>query len=125
MCDPRGVFKEGMNLTETERAGLDEIKEGIRNKDWMIYTSDKSGKVVLDTKENFLKCMKEHYEGDQVVTPDQLRKAEKNINDHAKAWRRILSVGESSGHGQVRRCSRAMVSKWTTVPTLQGLRKDH
>ena len=51
----------GNNLTEEEQAGLDDIKKGIANKDWMIYSSDKSGKIVLDTKQNFLSCMEEHF----------------------------------------------------------------
>ena len=57
-CDSRGMFKEGTNLTDIERAGLDEIKEGIQTKNWMIYTSDKIGKVVLDTKDNFLELLR-------------------------------------------------------------------
>ena len=53
-CDSKGSCKDGNNLTEVGEAGLDEIKEGIKHKGWMIYSLDKSGKKVLDTKENFL-----------------------------------------------------------------------
>ena len=47
MCDSMKVHKDGTNLTETERAGLDEIKAGIRDKGWMIYTSDRVEKWSL------------------------------------------------------------------------------
>ena len=65
-CDKRGVSKYSDVLIEKERAGLDEIREGVRNRDCMIYRTDKSGKIVLDTKENFLKCMEDHYLSDPV-----------------------------------------------------------
>ena len=72
-------------LTHEERTGLEEIREGIRTKNWMIYTTDKSGKVVLDTKENFLSCLEEHLKMDKRVTLVEVREAEKLLNDHSRA----------------------------------------
>ena len=106
-------------------AGLDEIKDGITNKDWMIYSSDKSGKIVLNRKENFLACMEEHFGCDQIVSPQTVRKTEEVLNDHARSWRSVLNIGEAAGTGQPRRCNRALVGNYLTIPTLQGLRKDH
>ena len=54
-CDSRGMPRDGSNLTPAEKAGRDEIRDGIKNKGWMLYNSDKSGNLVLDTKDNFLK----------------------------------------------------------------------
>ena len=45
-----------------ERIGRDEIKDGILNKGWMLYKTDKSGKMCLDTVDNYINCMKEHVE---------------------------------------------------------------
>ena len=59
-CDSRVMPRDGINLTAAERAGRDDVKDGIENKGWMLYKSDKSGKLVLDTKDNFLKCMSGH-----------------------------------------------------------------
>ena len=81
--------------------------------------------MILDTKENFLSCMEEHFGADRVITPEEVRQAEKVINDHVRAWCRTMSIGEASGMGQPRRCRRALVSNFATIPTLQGLRKDH
>ena len=36
-----------------------------------MYNSEKRGKLVLDTKDNFLKCMSEHYQNDDIVTPEK------------------------------------------------------
>ena len=54
-------------MTCEERAGLEEIKKGIENYGWMVYSTDKSGKIVLDTQENFLNCMSEHFIGHRIV----------------------------------------------------------
>ena len=124
-CDKKGNIVNCSNLTEAEQAGLDEIKVGVKTKGWIIYSSDKSGKIVLDTKENFLECMREHFSGDREVGPDEVRKSEKMINIHSRAWCRIFSIGEAAGRGQPRRCGRALVNNFSTIPTLQGLRKDH
>ena len=69
--------------------------------------------------------MEEHFRADKVITPEEVRQAEKVINDHVRAWCRNMSIGEALGMGQPRRCQRALVSNFATIPTLQGLRKDH
>ena len=69
--------------------------------------------------------MTEHYQNDAVVTPEEVERAEKTLNDHSRSWGQILNIGEASGTGQPRRCNRAMVGRFHTIPSLQGLRKDH
>ena len=124
-CDVKGNCKEGNNLTEQVQAGLDEIKDGVKNKGWMVYNSDKSGKIVLDTKENFIECMKEHFESDKIVTPEEVRAAEIKMNHYSKMWCKVMNIGEAAGSGQAWRCNRALVGNFVTIPSLQGLRKDH
>ena len=101
------------------------MREGIKFKDWIVYSTDKSRKMVLDTKENFLSCMEEHFRADRVITPQEVTQAEKVINDHVRAWCRTMSIGDALDMGQPRRCRRALVNNFATIPTLQGLRKDH
>ena len=36
-----------------------------------------------------------------------------------------MEIGEAAGSGQPRQCRRALVGNYTTIPSLQGLRKDH
>ena len=124
-CDKKGVMYNSSVLSREEQAGLDELKDGIDNHEWMVYTTDKSGKIVLDTKENFLQCMQEHIKDDKVVEPDDVRAAEKLINDRVRSVIKVFNIGSESGSGQKRRCGRALVNNYTTIPALQGLRKDH
>ena len=35
-CDEKGELKDGDVLSHEERAGLEEIREGIKTKNWMI-----------------------------------------------------------------------------------------
>ena len=45
-----GRTEHSENLTKAELLGKKEILEGIKNKDWILYSTDKSGKLVLDTR---------------------------------------------------------------------------
>ena len=47
------------------------------------------------------------------------------LNNHCRNWAKILSIGSESGTGQHRRCCRALVNNYTSIPILLGLRKDH
>ena len=37
-CDNKGICKDSDNLTQKERAGLEELREGIKSKDWIVYS---------------------------------------------------------------------------------------
>ena len=89
----------------------------------MLYTSDKSGKIVLDTKENFLDMMKEHFENDEIVEPEVVRDAELKLNNEARSLARVINLGTAQGH--LKKCTNTLVSNYATIPMLQGLRKDH
>ena len=66
----------------------------------MVYSTHKSRKIVLDTKQNFLLSMRDHYEKDEIVTPEIVRKAELNLNNYLRSWSRIFNIGAGSGSGQ-------------------------
>ena len=79
-------------------------------------------KLVLDTKVNYLKALSEHYEKDPVISLEEVRISEKNINNHARSWVNIFNIGGSNG--QKRRCTRALMSNFVMISSLEGLRKD-
>ena len=111
------------NLTPQEELGRQEIKAGIRDKGWILYNTDKSGRLVLDTKENFLKAMEVHVRDHRIVSLEDIREAEKIINNHSRAMIRLLNIGENVD--QTTRCKNALIVDFCDVPVLQGLRKDH
>ena len=69
--------------------------------------------------------MEPHYKEDKVVSPEEVRRAEKHLILYSKVVCKIMNVGQPAGSGQPRRCARALVGNYTSIPTLQGLRKDH
>ena len=75
-CNEEGIIKNSKNLTAAQCAGRKEIQQGIQEKGWMLYTTDKSGKLVLDTVENFNRAMEPHYLGEQEVTIQQVHQSE-------------------------------------------------
>ena len=105
--DPQGNMKESRILTKEEERGRQEILEGIKTKGWILYNSDKSGKLVIDSKDNYLKAVREHFIKDPVITLEDTRKAEKLLNNHARSWVRIFNIGDSIG--QRKRCTRALM----------------
>ena len=65
--------------------------------------------------------MREHFINDSVITLEDIRKAEKLLNNHARSWVRIFNIGDSIG--QMKRCTRALMSNYVMIPSLQGLCK--
>ena len=64
-CDLKGVIRGSEILTESEKEGMRQIKEGIISKGWHLYQTDKSGRMCLDTVKNYVECMSEHLEKDE------------------------------------------------------------
>ena len=60
---------------------------------------------------------------DIVVSPSDVRASELVLNNHARCWVGMFKIGENEG--QVWRVNRALISKFTSIPPLQGLRKNH
>ena len=69
-----------------QEAGRREIQEGIKNRGWILYGTDKSGKLVLDTQENFNRAMAPHYTNETEVNINQVHESENGLNNHSKAW---------------------------------------
>ena len=52
-CDKKGMIRDSENLTAIEREGRSQIENGIENKGWCLYQTDKSEKICLDTIHNY------------------------------------------------------------------------
>ena len=119
----KGTHVNSCNLTAEQELGRKEIQEGIKNNQWKLYGTDKSGKLVLDTVENFNNSMKTHYESELRTSMAEVRKSESVLNNHSRSWAKILSLGRECN--QEDRISRALMVFDSNIPAMQGLRKDH
>ena len=112
-----------MNLSKLEEKGRKEIIKGIKEKDWYLYSTDKSGKLVLDTIENYAVSMQEHLIDTEEVTYETIGEAEKTLYSYSTALCRGLRVGGQSI--QASDISRSMKVVSSGIPVINGLRKDH
>ena len=122
-CDNKGMIKQSENLTERECKGKSQILEGITNQGWMLYSTDKSGKMYLDTVSKYKDCISEHVRKDHIVTSSAVREGELLMNNHTRQWVRFARIGEN--HNHIWRVNRALISNYLSIPPLMGLRKDH
>ena len=101
------------NLTEKEELGRQEIAEGVKNKDWRLYSTDKSGKLVLDTNEKYLRTQEKHVGVDREVGIEEVRVSEELLYQNSKDLVKIFEVGREAGENQQDRISESMkVERW-------------
>ena len=124
-CDSSGKPFESLNLTKMEALGRKEILEGVKSKKYLLYGTDKSEKLVLDTPANFMNAMAPHIRDHFKVSLEEVENSEKVLNNHSKMWCKITNIGKNAGHNQHNRIVGAMQSHSSGVPQYKGLRKDH
>ena len=115
-------------MSEIEVKGMKEIQEKVKSGEWILYETDKSGKLCLDTPENFKAGMAKHIEGDKEVKPSELRGKEEMLNNQSRIWAKIVNLGkgdEKDNEKQFKRSKATLTSKYKPIPVLSGLRKDH
>ena len=120
-CNDKGWPES--NLTRPEQAGLRELKDKIEKKEIVVFKSDKSGKLTVDTPANYSEAISTHTVNDSEITDSELRKIENSMNDHSRQLNKIFQVG-SKWHHQGR-VAAASTSTNVQAPAFYGLRKDH
>ena len=111
------------NLNEEQKKGLVEVKKRRENNEIVIFQTDKSGKLVVDSPNNYLETATPHMEGDEVVTADDYEATEKLINAHSVFWLQMLQVAKESG--DAKRYKTSMRKENSQCSTLYTFRKDH
>ena len=66
---------------------------GIASQGWMLYNTDKSGKLAVTTLENYKKQGDEHTKGDKVVDWKQVKEIQNKVKAHLRALNRIFNTG--------------------------------
>ena len=103
-----GLKRAMGNLTLEEEKGREEIIKGVEEKGWMLYGTDKSGKQVLDLKDNFLKAQVGHTREDEVVTLAEVKRTEVVLYEHSRALVKVFNVGKNAGENQQNRIAESM-----------------
>ena len=71
-------------LSQEEKTGIKEIKDKISKKELVVFKSNKSGRLTVDSVENYSNDLKSHSEADHVITRKELEHSEENFNKNLK-----------------------------------------
>ena len=121
-CDNKGRIKES-NLSKEVRTGIKEIKCKIKAGEGVVFTTDKSSRLSMDSVENYNEALMKHVQGDSIADEKEVDKAELEMSRHSAQWAKMLKAGAAWGHES--RVKQAVTSSKTTPPNLYCLRKDH
>ena len=90
--------QEGRNLSKKEKKGLKKLKQRIKDGEIIVLKTDKSGKLTVINREEYLKLGRDMIKEDKRIKREELRITEKRINEHTKMWTKIINAGEAHGH---------------------------
>ena len=71
------------------------ITRRFREKKVVVFQTDKSGRLSVDTPENYRQSSLVHVEQDVVISELEAESIEKEISAHSEAWLRILGIGRN------------------------------
>ena len=83
------------NLKEAEKEGLRSVTRKIKDKELVVYQTDKSNRLSVDTPENYKRASLVHVEHDAQISEFEAEGIEKDISAHSEAWSRILGIGSN------------------------------
>ena len=121
-CDKFGNIIEN-NLSVKQVKAIKELKTKMSNEGLVCYKTDKTGKLVIDTVDNYAMKMEKHIKNDIEVTEKKVKTIENKLNEHMEHWVGITRAGENTG--QTRRIKSNLKTKENQLPVLSGTSKDH
>ena len=121
-CNKNGWVKE-RNISKTESEGIEEIKDKIKKKDIVVFTTDKSKRLTADSVENYSRALDDHVKNDTVIDEKKVRQLEVRMNQHLGHYNKMFKVGATWKHQD--RIAGASTSTNVPPPPKYGLRKNH
>ena len=111
------------NLNKPEREGLRSLVRKVKDQEVVVFQTDKSSRMSVDTPENYRIASVVHVEHDVAISEAEAGQIEKELSAHSEAWSRILCVG--GNWNQLDRVRTNMISKDSPFAPVYTLRKDH
>ena len=84
-CDKFGNILKN-NLTTKQVEAIRNLKSQMAEDALVCYKTDKTGKLALDTIENYTEKMKKHIKDDEIITYKELKKIENDFNKQSDYW---------------------------------------
>ena len=111
------------NMTLEQRQGVKSLVSRVKDKEIVVFQTDKSGRFSVDSPDNYRDSILPHIGMDPEVDETEMHEIENVLNAHGISWTRILTAGGYTGHEK--RIRENMVGRNVSAPPLYGLRKDH
>ena len=96
-CDPRG--RQAMVLTEKEQNGMKKLEKRKNSGEVVITMTDKSSKLCIMSREDYLKLGEDHVKKDAEVGRQEVQRCEKTLNLHSLSWIKMWRTGGDHDHG--------------------------
>ena len=95
-CNSRG--EQRLNLTFSQRKGLQKLKKRIKNGEIVIMLTDKSGRFAATTPEIYAEMGKVHTNQDREISEEELKRLQRVQNGHVSMWFKMTNTGENWNH---------------------------
>ena len=120
-CSSEG--KQQLNISKNESLGIQSLKKRCKNEDLVIMETDKSKRMSIMTKENYIAVTEQTIFEDQTVSQEELAGIENLLNAHTCQVARAFNLCYEQG--DFRRIKQAIMNFSIVPPALRSLRKDH
>ena len=111
------------NLTQNELKGLKSLKNRVKSGEIVVATTDKSKRFAILSKKQYIDAGNCHTKNDIEINPRQIKKIQKNVNDHVFWLNQILQPGLNWNHTD--RMSKNVQDWGEQVCLMTCLIKDH
>ena len=121
-CNEKGWLKE-KNISKGQSDGLKEIGDKIKNKEIVVFTTDKSSRFTADSPSNYKNALNDHIKDDVIVNKKTVKQIETKMNQHLSHFNKMFKVGSNWKHEDRVACASTATN--VPPPPKYGLRKDH
>ena len=96
-CDEKGNIKAS-NIDTKTKQGVKSLQDRVKKGELLVVPSDKSGKLCVNSVENYVAAMEPHVKNDPVITLEDKARTERVLNGTTLQLGRILQMGEDHNH---------------------------
>jgi hypothetical protein len=84
-------------MTEKQLRGLKSLRKRIQEGELVVLKTDKSGKLCVATREEYIKLGQVHASKDKKISMKEIAEMERQINGHSIAWVKMWDTGGNNG----------------------------
>ena len=110
------------NLSAAEKRGLKSLKDRIDSAEISVAQTDKSGRLVIMTREQYIAAGLLHTKKDKEISWKEVRYLQNQTNDHVWWLSEIIGYSEKKDK---KRMKENLIDHGYEVPTMKILVKDH